>query len=290
MIRLTSNTRTSQQERLTSKTQEHQLVHQVVEGTGMSPWEAQILVDVVQEIYFSDPGNQPLRSGQIRYECVSVQEGAGKPLAECRMASIVLTLVEKEDSELITRYGIKGLRQTRLVRMVQEAREQGGVLTQEDLGLLLGSDVRTIRRDMRELRESKGILIPTRGNVKDIGPGISHKERAVELWLEGKEPVEVARQLCHTLHAVERYIQHFSRVVFLQGKNFPLLQIAMTVGLSSATVQTYLTLYEKTRGKRAFQERFREMEIIGLQHYHAEDEKKGGHLPERNTKNEGRRQ
>jgi len=288
MTSVTPNSRESQQTRLESKTQAQQLINRAVEGTGMSPWEAEILVDVVQEVYFAEPGNTPLRSGQMRFDCVAVNEGAGKPIRSCQMVSVVLTLVEKDDSQVVTQRNIQSLRQARILRLTEEAFEQGGVLTQEDLALILNSDVRTIRRDIRNLRVQSGIHVPTRGQVKDIGPGVTHKEVALQLWLEGHEPVEVARRLNHTLHAVERYIQNFSRVMFLHRKGFAPLQIALTVGISSAAANLYLDLYERSKRKRAYQARLREMECIGLQHYHAEDEKKGGPSLGTNTKSEGR--
>ncbi len=289
MISPTPNSRESQQARQESKTLAQQLINRAVEGTGMSPWEAEILVDVVQEVYFTEPGNAPLRSGQMRYDCVAANEGVGKAIRACRMVSVVLTLVEKDDSQVVAQFSVQALRQARILRLTEEAFEQGGVLTQEDLALILNSDVRTIRRDIRELRERKGIHAPTRGQVKDIGPGVTHKEAALQLWLEGREPVEVARRLNHTLHAVERYIQHFSRAAFLHRKGFAPLQIALTVGISSAAAQLYRDFYERCKRKRAYQARLRELECIGLQHYQAEDEKKGGPLPGRNTKSGRRR-
>ena len=289
MIRPTPNSRESQQNRLENKTQDQQLVNRVVEGTGMSPWEAEILVEVVQEVYFDEPGKTPLRSGQLRYECVALNEGAGKPLKDCQLVTVTLTLVEKEDSELVTRSGLKALRQARLMRIAQEAYEQGGALTQEDAALILGCDARTVRRDIHELRTEKNIVVPTRGQVNDIGPGVTHKEAALRLWLEGRDPVEVARRLNHTLHAVERYIQHFSRTAFLARKGFAPLQIALTVGISSAAAQLYADFYEQCQRKRDYQMRLQEMELIGLQHYQAEDAKKGGPSPGKNAKNERRR-
>jgi len=54
--------------------------------------------------------------------------------------------------------------------------------------------VRTIRRDIESLRQ-KEIIVATRGQVRDIGPGVTHRGIAVRLWLEGKEPVEIARHI-----------------------------------------------------------------------------------------------
>ncbi len=122
-----------------------------VEGAGLSPWEAEVLIDSIDEVYFSDPDLKELSCGQTRYSCVSADEGPGKPLSACSMATVTLTLIDPED-----RAGLPGegkqdsvhMRRRKLQRLTEEAREQGGLLTQEDLAALLSTDVRTIRRDV----------------------------------------------------------------------------------------------------------------------------------------------
>lgn len=47
------------------KSQDQRLRRLAVQGAGISPWEAEILVDVVKEVYLSEPGKAPLRSGQM---------------------------------------------------------------------------------------------------------------------------------------------------------------------------------------------------------------------------------
>ncbi|MBU7028456.1 MAG: DUF1670 domain-containing protein, partial [Theionarchaea archaeon] len=59
--------------------------------------------------------------------------------------------------------GRQALRRHRIVRMCQEALEQGGLLTQEDLGQLLTTSVRTVRGDIAYLRRT-GVTVPTRGS------------------------------------------------------------------------------------------------------------------------------
>lgn len=262
--------------RLELKTQDQQLRNLAVEGAGISAWEAEVLVDVVKEVYFHEPTLGPLRSGQTRYECVGIGEGAGKPIRECRMQSVVLTLFEpRTDRAECPEPGASALRRHRVQRLTEEAREQGGLLSQEDLALLLCSDVRTIRRDIRELRETLSIFVATRGQIKDIGPGVSHKGVAIRHWLEAMEPVEVARRINHTLKAVERYIHTFCRIVYLRRKGFHPYQIALTVGISTGSVATYLEIYEGHRAKPEFQRRFEEIDLIGASHFEAEDQKKG---------------
>jgi biotin operon repressor len=246
-----------------------------VEGAGISPWEADVLVDVVNEVYFAEPEERPLQAGQMRYVCVALSEGAGKALQRCKQQTVVLSMLDRDDPQVLARHNAEGLRRQRIQRLTEEAREQGGLLSQEDLGQLLCCSVRTIRRDIRALRERHGIVVATRGQQKDIGPSVSHKGVAIGHWLGGCEPLEVARKINHSLHAVERYLQHFARVVFLVGKGFEPLQIALTVGISSANVRTYLQIHEATHWQSRYADRYREIELIGDQHFSAEDQKKG---------------
>ena len=273
MIETTADKQLAQQRRLATKTQDQRLVTEVVHGTGLSPWEARVVVDTIHEVYFTEPGTAPLKSGQLRYDCLRATEGAGKPLTECRQLSVVLTLIEREDQRVPG--GADGLRRHKLARLAEEAREQGGLLTQEDLAQLLACDVRTVRRDIAHLKAKSGVIVPTRGQQKDIGPTVTHKGQAIRHWLDGKEPQEVARAINHSLHAVERYIQHFARVVFLAGQGFEPLQIAFTVGISSASTRTYLDLCHAFKTSAGFKHRLAERKAIGQAHHQGGDEKKG---------------
>jgi hypothetical protein len=283
----TGTTLSDQDRRLREKTQDRQLVNRVVEGTGASPWEAEIFVDVARQVYFAAPEDQPLRSGQMRYECVATGEPAGKPVEKCRLQTVVLTLQAGEDLAIRGKEGHAGLRRHLLLRLTEEAREQGGLLSQEDLARLLFTDVRTIRRDVQGFRKAE-IVVATRGTIQDIGPGVTHRGIAIKHWLGGSEPVEVAKKIHHSLTATERYIQHFSRVVYLRQKGFNSLQIALTLGISSASTQTYLEIYQTHLPRAEFRARFEEIELVGQSHFEAEDLKKGAPSLNKKRKREGR--
>ena len=89
-----------QARRLAAKTQDQRMINEVVTGTGMSPWEAKIVVEVVRGIYFDTPGNAPLRHGQILYTCVKIEAGAGVALKDCPMTSVALSLIDAADRDL----------------------------------------------------------------------------------------------------------------------------------------------------------------------------------------------
>ncbi len=275
MVKNTQGSQLEQQHRLEAKTQDQRMINEIVDGTQMSPWEARVVVEVIREVYFQDPGKAPLRSGQLRYECVRADQGAGKSLKECQMTAVTLTLLDQEDLKVRNQHGAEAARRVRLVRLAEEARDQNGLLSQEDLAQILTCDVRTVRRDIRILRDEQGIHTPTRGQQKDIGPGVTHRTLAIEKWMLGKEPPEIARDINHTLTAVERYLQHFSRVIFLAGKGFQPLQIAFTVGISTASVNAYLECYQTHQGTVGIRARLAELKSIGEAHWQASDLKKG---------------
>lgn len=277
MLNVATNTREEQSYRLRIKTLSQQMQTLAVAGAGLAPWAAQVLVEMIEEVYFSDPLLRNAAEGQLKYACVSTQEGAGKPLAHCRLVTVVLSLFDAQDDHDLVSSDHKDrsieIRRRRLVRITDEAREQGGLLSQEDVAQLLMSDVRTIRRDVAALKR-EGIIVATRGQQKDIGPGVSHRGLAVRHWLEGQEPVEVARQIKHSLAAVERYLETFKRVAYLRAKGFDRYEIALTVGISLASTATFLELYEQFRPKPFFRQRLAEIDLAGSQFYWAEGEKK----------------
>lgn len=289
MIKSSANTKAEQARRLRVKTQEQQLVKLAIEGAGLSPWEAEELVSVVNDIYFAEPQDNPLRSGQMFYECAAETEGAGKPLSDCRLARVVLTIHDPEDIEIVGKHGADGLRRHCILRLTEEAREQGGLLSQEDIARLLHCHVRTIRRDVAVFRED-GIIVATRGQQKDIGPGVTHRGVAIRHWIEGAEPQDVARKINHTLEAVERYIQAFARVVYLEQKDFDVFETALTMGISVSGVKTYRAILNENRNKPEFKRRLKELEIIGGKFFEAGDAEKGGPSPSVNAKKEWRRQ
>lgn len=269
-----------QSRRLKIKTLGQQMKRVAVEGTGISPWEAEVLVESIDEVYFSDPDLKELSCGQTRYSCVSAAEGPGKPLSACSMVTVTLTLIDPEDRAELPWEGKQGsvhLRRRKLQRLTEEAREQGGLLTQEDLAALLSTDVRTIRRDVGALRKG-GVVVATRGQQKDIGPGVSHRGVAVRKWLEGKEPVEIARAINHSVGAVESYLEKFKRVAYLRRKGFDDYQIAMTVGMSLPGVRTFVAIHGESKNLPFFASRLEEIELVGQQCYMAADEKKDSAL------------
>ncbi|MFA6716885.1 MAG: DUF1670 domain-containing protein [Victivallaceae bacterium] len=276
MGQCTVKSREAQEQRLKIKQLSQQMKKIAVDGTGISPWEAQVLIETIEDVYFNDPELKQARHGQLKYSCVSSSEPPGKPINDCGMVTVILTLLDNEDEQERS-WNDKDAsierRQRQLMRISSEALEQSGLLSQEDLGRILMCDVRTIRRDIAELRKL-GIIVPTRGTVKDIGPGVSHRAVAIRHWLEGKEPSEIATVIKHSLKAVENYLEKFKRVAYLRRKRFNDFEISRTIGISVSATKTFVEIYEEFKHKAFFKSRMQEIEVVGAAYYQAQDEKK----------------
>jgi hypothetical protein len=120
------------------------------------------------------------------------------------------------------------------------------LLTQEDLARLLCASRSTIKRDIAYLR-SQGIDVPTRGQMKDIGRGVSHKTWIVGDWLAGYTFSEIEKRRWHTLGSIERYCMDFQRLARLHAHGLSLDEIRVSTGLSERLIQEYLDLYEEAR-------------------------------------------
>lgn len=279
MDKRNSSGRDAQAQRMAMKRQSARMLTEAMVGAGLSKWEGEALVGSIEEVYFSDPELAPVRDGQVRYSCVRSDEGAGKPLSACRKVTVTLTLLHADDKKDLRGFADPGgmsaeVRQRRLVRVVEEARAQGGLLTQEDLAEILMCDPRTIRRDIKDLKQ-RGFELPTRGQQQDIGPGVSHRARAVEKWLEGKEPVEIARLIRHRVASVENYLEKFKRVAWRsREKGFNAFEIALTVGMSVVSVNVYLDLCAENQDAPQLASRLEDIQAVGQAFYFAQDEKK----------------
>jgi hypothetical protein len=233
-------------DRLKQKQLDTQFVNSLIQGMNCSQFEAKAILNAVYESYhpfFDNSG--AMHPGQILFEVVSIENGAQKKLSECKMVSVVLTLDAGEDDLRVRELqGVQGLRRHRLQRVVNEAFQQGGLLTVEDIAnRLLNCGERTVCRDIKALGD-QNIILPLRSTIRDIGKSVTHRSLIVKQWLSGKEYTEIARTTHHSIDAVANYIDKFKRVIFLAKNNYEIKTIAFLVKLSPSLAQEYYDLYQ----------------------------------------------
>ena len=106
-----------------------------------------------------------VQSGQVEIVAAPLDAPTNISLTEAERVHVRLTLdAGQQDTQFKAEHGPSGLRRYRLLRLQQEAVEQGGILTQSDLARLLNVSVRTIRRDIKILATA-GHSVRTRGQT-----------------------------------------------------------------------------------------------------------------------------
>lgn len=245
-------------DRLALKTPEASLFHILQNEFNFSLRESREVVNVAHEMLGLDQANGQVRAGQTRMVVASLAAPFGPPLSETERVEITLTVdAGAEDIEVQKREGRVGLRQGRILRLMSEALEQGGALTQEDLARVLQVTRRTIERDISELK-TEGHLIHTRGQIKGVGRGQTHKVRIIELWLNREGYNKIARWMHHSPQAIKRYVSTFLRVVTLHRQGMSESEIAFLVGASAKLVRDYLRVYEQAQGQKHQMEKLNE--------------------------------
>lgn len=248
--------------RLDAKTRDSLFRRKIEQGAKVAPFVSKAILETVKHVFPIDHDdlNNQLELGRIRLLVIDATEPPGKSLEDCQKIPVVLTLdAARDDFDVRVQQGVTALRRTRILRLTTEAREQGGLLSYEDLAYrLLNCGVRTIVRDVEHLRKQQ-IAVPTRGQQQDIGPGQTHRVQAVRLFLEGNEPCEIARRLYHSLSSIENYVNTFGRVALLANKGYSDDEIAFLIRRSSSLVAGYRKLHAEFAKKRSARYRLNEI-------------------------------
>lgn len=247
MIITYDDVRSGIQNRANLKTLDNIFLKSIEYGAKCPPFVSNAILDAAKRVYnlgISKGDQDTIKPGQIKVIGILSSEPAGKALQDCQTGLCVVTHnAGKEDQEILFRYGVTALRRARVLRITEEAHDQGICLTQEDLAYnIFGCGLRTIRRDIKALKDT-GVHVPTRGQQKDIGPGVSHKVLAVRMYLERKTDLEIAKTIYHSLKAIERYTVTFARVITLLEKGLTPLEVAFVVQISERLVTQYQQLY-----------------------------------------------
>jgi DNA-binding CsgD family transcriptional regulator len=190
-------------------------------------------------------------SGQVMWLGVKREErqGYGKNASNTEIVPVTLTLLSPNDIDMLSSgFTAREVRETRMIRLFQEGYEQGGVLSSNDIALLLNVSPSTVSKQVREYMERTKEVVPTRGTVHDLGRAITHKRIIIRLYLEGYLTPEIARMTKHSEEACDRYIRAFNKVRMLADRKLNADEIARTLEMSSFLVREYLDIYEEFKG------------------------------------------
>ena len=192
-----------------------------------------------------------LEAGQTFWFAVHKDEkpSYGKTLEKTKIVPVILSVTHAEDRELRANgYSHKEIRKMRIARILKEAYEQNGVLTQADAAELLGISIGVVGKDIKEYQTDNQVVLPYRGTIHDIGRAMTHKKIIVGLYLQNIPTPDIARITGHTEEACDRYIKAFKNVRTLYV-SMNVQEICRTLEMSEFLVKEYIAIIEEHNKK-----------------------------------------
>ena len=191
------------------------------------------------------PDERMLSYGQLVWMAVPIDEypQKGKSIVKTRMKPVILTYLASEDIESFRNgFTSRQLRINRLVRWCYQAYDQGALLTQLDLAVLLNVCDAVVSNYVNEWQKTSGKLLPTRGNIHDLSGAITHKKEIVTLYLQGHLTPTIAAKTKHSKEAVDRYIRDYEIVKTVRAATDDIDKISQITRLSKRVISQYLDL------------------------------------------------
>lgn len=191
------------------------------------------------------PAYGHLRPGQCLWNAVAIETRADSP--KLRLVPVVLTLVHEEDiTRRVSNTSLTQIRQEAVARLLEEAYQQGALLSMRDLALLTWHSETAMTAARQEWEQQHDRLLPHPGTLQDMGTCITHKTAiVVKTVYENKPTRQVAQETKHTQQAVDRYLKDFHRVRTCYRHKPEQDFICQVTGMSSHLVKQYINILEK---------------------------------------------
>lgn len=257
-------TKTLELERRLSKGNDGAFLYELQNSYELSPkLSTQILLSAKEHLFQSGQ----LSEGQIEVTVTEFGERSGKCIESMKKCRIRLTIdAGLEDIQTLKEFGRRILGQNRIQRLCEEALEQGGILSQEDLARYLGCSVRSIKRDIKEIK-NRGVQVITRGVLHNIGRCQTHKVQVINLYLDGHSYSDIKRKTRHSSGSIKRYLQSFVQVLLAQRRGlYRRRAISQVSGLSEYLVGQYQQLIREANKDKLKRQTLEE--IIGQNFSH----------------------
>ena len=144
------------------------------------------------------PAATALRPGQCIWNAVARETRADSK--KMRLVPVILTLVADTDiTRMAAGESLMTVRQDAVARVLNEAYQQGALLSMRDIGLLTWQGESQITTARQAWETVHGLQLPHPGNLQDMGSCITHKTAiVVKTAYEKKDPRQVAQETHHS--------------------------------------------------------------------------------------------
>ena len=188
--------------------------------------------------------------GQISWYGVDIEDKPcyGKNAGKTLYKRITLDLVTEEDLDMAAGgFSYRERRKHKVIRLFENAYEQGALLTHSDVAFLLHISTGTVGSDVREYINETNKIVHTRGIVHDIGPSLTHKKVIVTLWYKGYLEPEISRLTDHSEEAVHRYVKAAQRVEIAMESTDDAKKIGRLLGMSESLINQYIEIIKEVK-------------------------------------------
>lgn len=168
----------------------------------------------------------------------------GQKIEDYKSQRIDLPFLTEEDLKLMNEKSAKR-DQIKIVRLINSAFEQGGLLTLEEIGLIVNRSIMTVSKRIQEYQEEHQMILPIKGNQLDIGSGVTHKKIIIELYEKQIAPPDIAKRTHHSLEAVDRYIKDYEKVKFLVRRGVDVDDIVHLTGRGKKVIDQYIDIINR---------------------------------------------
>ena len=186
-----------------------------------------------------------VRPGQMRWLVLKAGQkySKGKKLRDMQLVPVTLTLISPDDIEdKANGKKKKELVEKLIVRLFNETKEQGGVLTETDVAILLRLSGTMISNYITDYEKRTNVVVPRAGTEMDLGKTLTHKRLAFHNYKKKVPTSENARLIDHATDSVDRYIKDGTRVEKLYTNGYSEWEISFFTGLPGYVVKEYIEI------------------------------------------------
>ncbi len=213
--------------------------------------------DMIDSFY---PKTERLSMGQILWFATDEKEKTsyGKSMSNTKIKPVILTVVHPDDIKMLKNKGsILTLKDQIMARLYKETKEQGAVLAESDISLIMHMTWSTVSKRTTAYEKKYNIILPRRGTIHDLGRSLTHKRLICKKRnLEKKSISQISRETDHSPQAITRYTTDLNRVQFCLNKNLSISDVSFVTNLSHGLTIEYVNLIDeiKQEQKKQFEE------------------------------------
>lgn len=200
------------------------------------------IILIVQKL---QPDRESLEVGQIFWNALDKNTRGDSP--HRRFVPVVLTMVSQDDVQQL-KNGTRPtqIRKQTIARIINEAIEQGGILSNRDIALITLNDPSKTSELRANYEQENNITLPHTGVLHDMGSCITHKKQIVyKVVVEKKDPTVVALETNHSIRAVDNYVQNYNRVKTAFKHDPDINSIHFLTNIAKNVIKQYINIYQE---------------------------------------------